>query len=95
MKKTKTIIKGILMSAITLGVGFLALALPFRMFTELSRSEMHILFIAELAVYFVMGIAFLIFRDKKETEKARNEERRLARREKFKKAQEEYYDLAA
>ena len=95
MKKAKTVIKGILMSTVTLGVGFLALALPFRMFTGLSAEEMHILFVAELAVYFVTGIVYLIFQDRKQKEKEKNEERRIARRAKFQQAQKEYYDLAA
>ena len=95
MKKTKTIIKGILMSIATLITGFLALALPFRLFTSLSPRDMQVLFLAELVTYFITGMVFLIAKDKKLREKEKNEERRIARREKFEQAQKEYYDLAA
>ncbi len=95
MKKTKKVLKGILMSALTIAAGFLALALPFKMFTGLSSRDMQILFIAELVVYFVLGMIYLIFKDRNEAEKVKNEERRTARREKFEQAQREYYDLAA
>ena len=95
MKKTKAVLKGFMMSVITLGVGFFALALPFKMFAGLTSREMRLLFLAELTVYFIMGIVYLIFQDKKIKEKEKNEERRIARRAKFQQAQKEYYDLAA
>lgn len=95
MKKIRTILKGLIISVSTLAAGFLALALPFKMFANLSRHDMQVLFLAEIVVYFIMSMTYLIFRDKKETEKERNEERRVARREKFERAQKEYYDLAA
>lgn len=95
MKKTKAIIKGILMSVITIGVGFIALALPFRIFTSLPQEAMHVLFITELTIYVVTGMTFLFIKGKNEKEKERNEERRRARRAKFEQAQKEYYDLAA
>ncbi len=95
MKKIKAIIKGILMSLITLAAGFAALALPFRLFTALSPEGMHILFVTEITVYLVTGAVFLIIKGKNDKEKEKNEQRRIERRAKFEQAQREYYDLAA
>ena len=95
MKKTRMILKGIMMSAVTLCVGFLALSLPFKLFNDLSRRDMQVLFITELVVYFICTIVYLSIKDKKDTEKVKEEERRIQKRAKFEQAQREYYDLAA
>ena len=65
MKKIRTILKGLIISVSTLAAGFLALALPFKMFANLSRHDMQVLFLAEIVVYFIMSMTYLIFRDKK------------------------------
>lgn len=95
MKNSKKIIKALIMSLITLCVGFLALSLPFKLFNDLSRRDMQIMFVLELAIYFICGIVFLSFKGKKETERVKEEQRRFQRRLKFEQAQREYYDLAA
>ncbi len=95
MKKTKAVIKGILISLSALAVGFIALALPFRFFTSLPQEGMHVLFITEVTVYLLTGMTFLFIKGKNDKEKEKNEERRRARRAKFEQAQKEYYDLAA
>ena len=94
MKKAVFIIKWILMSALTLIVGFSAVALPFKLF-NLSGDAVRYFFLIELGVYFFLSMLYLVSKQKKK-EKAMKEKRlRLERREKFQKAQEEYYSLAA
>ena len=91
----KKILKGSLMSLSALVIGFLALALPFHLFSELNENGMRIFFIAEILIYFFLGMLFLFSKQKKAEKRAKEKERIINRREKFNKAQEEYYSLAA
>ena len=89
------IIKAIIFSLLTLAGGFAAIAVPFRLIGTLTNTALHTVFAVELAVYFIIAIFFLVEKEKKDRIRAREKERRLQRREKFIKAQEEYYDFAA
>lgn len=59
----------VLISISTLLVGFTAMALPFKLFDELSRTEMRILLFAEIFIYFsIISIYFIAKESKKEKE---------------------------
>ena len=89
------VLKAIIYSVLTLAGGFAAIAVPFNLISTFKSEGLHIVFITELAIYFALGIIFLIAKEKKELKAKREKERRLERRAKFIKAQEEYYNLAA
>lgn len=56
----------VLISISTLIVGFGAMALPFKLFDELSRTEMRILLFAEIVIYFSIVSIYFIMKEKKE-----------------------------
>lgn len=94
MKNFKTFLKGLVLSLISLTAGFIAISLPFHIF-DMSDSTMNIVFVAELAIYIVIGLIFLIIKDKKEQEKIKMIKRHEKRNEKIKKVHEEWINLAA
>ncbi len=91
----KKIFKGFLMTLSTLAVGFIALALPFHLFDELSSKEMQLLFICEITVYLTIGMLYLAAKQRKRDRKIKEKNKALERRAKFQKAFDEYYSLAA
>ncbi len=56
----------VLISISTLIVGFTAMALPFKLFDELSRTEMRILLFAEIVIYFSIVSIYFLIKEKKE-----------------------------
>lgn len=78
--KIKSVIKGILISVISLGVGFFAISLPFQIFT-LSQQMMHIVFIGELVIYSIMGGVFLAANEKSKAKKAQKLQQKVVRQE--------------
>ncbi|MBQ7739858.1 MAG: hypothetical protein IJT65_01295 [Eubacterium sp.] len=94
MKNVKLILKWIFLSLLTLSVGFGAIAIPFKML-DLSGNAVRYFFIAEISVYFVFSMLFLVRQQKERERKAKEKRLRLERRKRFEKAQEEYYSLAA
>lgn len=96
MKKiTKEIIKMFVLTVASLGVGFVAIAFPFRLFDNLTAVQMRYLFFGEMTLYFTLGMIFLYAKGKKDDRKAKEEARRFQKRIKFEQAKREYYDLAA
>ncbi len=97
--KTKELVKGLLLSAAAIIIGFVAIAFPFRLFNNLSDKGMQLLFISEIVLYFLVAMTFIAVSElKKKKARARKEkelQRRFQRRAKFEQAQREYYDLAA
>lgn len=82
--------------------GFAAMAVPFRLFDELSPAEMKALFIAEIVVYFAITSIFLLIKEQKkerkvkdEKMKSRHKERVLRRQQELKGIKVSNYDLAA
>ncbi len=68
----KKIINAIIISAAAVLTGFVAMALPFRLFDKLTGIQMRILFIAEIVVYFLIVSAFFLIREaKKDKEEKR------------------------
>lgn len=63
----------ILVSISTILVGFSAMALPFKLFDELSRTEMKVLFFAELFVYFAIFSLCLILKEKQKERKLKEQ----------------------
>lgn len=93
--KTKEILKGIIISIITLAVGYAAMAIPFNLFLSVSKDGQRIFFLIELSVYFVVGCIFLLIQDKKEKQAEKEKERHRIREEKIKDVQENWYNIAA
>lgn len=94
MKNFKTLLKGLALSLISLTAGFIAISLPFHIF-DMSSSALNIVFVAELAIYIVIGLIFLIIKDKKEQEKIKMIKRHEKRNKKIKKVHEEWINIAA
>ncbi len=78
--KIKSVIKGILISVISLGVGFFAISLPFQLFT-LSEQMMQIVFIGELIIYSVIGGAFLVANESNKAKKVHKQQQKVVRQE--------------
>lgn len=93
--KISNIIKGFALSAFALGFGFLAIALPFRMFNILSGDGMRIMFIVELIVYMIVGMIFLAIQDKKNQQKAKANKRHEQRQIKVQDCIDNWYNIAA
>lgn len=79
----KKIFKGILFSIITLAVGYGAMALPFHLFSELTRGEMRILFAAEIIVYFAIVSAVMLARESKQQKRALRRSAHQPRKQNF------------
>ena len=88
-------IKTLLLSLVSLSVGFAAIAFPFQLFSNLSAEGMRYLFIGELTLYFIIGIAFLLIKGARDERAAKEEARKYQRRIKFEQAKRDYYDFAA
>ena len=91
---TKNLLKGIILTIVSLAGGFFALSVPFRIFSTLSGDEVRILFVTEIAVYFAVGMIFLVVKDNKE-QKKRKQKQQLARQEKINRVRDEWYNIAA
>lgn len=91
----KKLIYGILLSVLSLGVGFFALAVPFQLFNELSNFGIKLLFVCEIVAYIIIGLVFLVVKDKNNQKRAKKRKKQLERKEKVKKMQEEWLNLAA
>lgn len=92
---TKRIIKGIMLTLVSMAGGFLALAVPFRIFDSLSRQGVQALFIAEIIIYFLTAMIFLCIKDKQKKKRAKRQQYYLKRKEKVEKMQEEWLNIAA
>ena len=91
----KKIFKGLVISFLSLGIGYIAIGVPFNLFTSLSPENVRLIFIVELAIYLVIGAVCIIFLDRKEAKAKKEKARKIQRLEKRKEAQEEYYSLVA
>ena len=93
--KINNIIKSIALSIAALAVGFIAISLPFNLFSTLSSDAMHIIFISELILYFAIGMIFLVFKDKQKQEKVKMQKRHEQRSQKIEQVKREWIDIAA
>ncbi len=91
----KKLLKGFVLSLTALAVGYIAISLPFSLFSTLSDRMMEIIFMAEIVIYLITGAIFLIASEKKKEERIKSEARHSARREKIARVQRDWYDLAA
>lgn len=99
----KKAIEAAIIFIVTAAAGFLAISLPFRLFEELSQSEMRILLAAECALCAAVYSAVFLSREAKKQRKLRNarlkerhEQRVLLRREEMRGITlEDGYDIAA
>ena len=93
--KKNDVLKGVVISVISLVIGFIAISVPFKLFSELSNSQMTILFSTEIAVYTILGLIFLTAKDLQSQKKAKAKQRVEKRKAQVKKLQNEWLDLAA
>lgn len=68
----KNIIKNILLFVVTAAAGFGAMSLPFRLFDELSQTEMRLVLAAELAVLAIVFSAVFLSKEAREQKKLRS-----------------------
>jgi len=95
MKRKNSFIKSMLLTLISLIVGFFAIALPFNLFRTLTDESMQMIFISEIVIYFAIAMLFLVFTDKKKKEKIKCEKWHEERRAKIQRVQREWIDIAA
>ncbi|MBQ7203469.1 MAG: hypothetical protein IJS03_05595 [Eubacterium sp.] len=91
----KKVLKGLLLSLLALGVGYVAISLPFNLFNTLSDAAMEVIFIGELVIYSAVGGIFLLVNENQKTQKRKAEQRHIERKEKIARVQTDWYDLAA
>ncbi len=87
--------KGLLLSIVSLIAGFIAITLPFGLFRSLTGDALHIFFFAELTVYLVIALIFLVITDRKKEQRKKAEKRHTERCEKIRRVQSEWFDIAA
>ena len=95
MKRKNNILKSMLLTLASLTIGFAAIAFPFNLFKTLTSDAMHVIFISEIVIYFVLGLIFLALADKRKQEKIKRERRHEERRQKIERVQREWIDIAA
>ncbi len=91
----KKIVKGFVLSVLSLAVGYAAISLPFRLFDSLNSGMMQKVFIGELLIYLAVGMVFLVFQQRKKEARVKSEQRHIERREKIERVKTDWYDLAA
>lgn len=91
----KNLLKGIIISIVTLIAGYGAMAIPFNIFLTVSKDGQRIFFLAELCIYLVIGSIFLLIQDKKEKQAKKQKARHEERAQKIKDVQQNWYDIAA
>lgn len=65
----KDLLKGIIISIVTLIVGYGAMAIPFNLFLTVSKDGQRIFFLAELCIYLTIGCIFLLVQESKQKNK--------------------------
>lgn len=91
----KDLLKGIVISIITLGAGYAAMIIPFNLFLTVSKDGQRIFFLIELCVYLTVGTIFLLIQDKKEKQIQKEKARHKEREKKIKDVKENWYNIAA
>lgn len=91
----KDLLKGIVISIITLGAGYAAMIIPFNLFLTVSKDGQRIFFIIELCVYLTVGTIFLLIQDKKEKQIQKEKARHKEREKKINDVKENWYNIAA
>lgn len=91
----KEILKSILLTLASLAGGFAAISLPICIFGSMSTEQVRILFVTELAVYFTVGMVFLLIKDGREQKRKKQRAQHKQRQEKINRVIDEWYNLAA
>lgn len=88
-------LKGLCLSLVSLIAGFAAITLPFGLLQNLTGEALHIFFFAEIAVYLVISLIFLLIADRKKEMRKKAEKRHCERCRKIERVHKEWYDIAA
>ena len=91
----ENILKGILLSLSAIIIGFLAITIPFKLFGELTSTQMTTLFVTEIIIYFSASMIYLVTRDIKAEKKQKQTVRTERKRAEIKQMQTEWLDLIA
>lgn len=91
----KNIIKGLLISIMTIIAGYTAVIVPFNLFNLLSDSGQRLFFIIEIVVYIIAGSIYLVIKDRDEEQAKKQRRRHEKRKEKIKDVHENWYNIAA
>lgn len=91
----ENILKGILLSLSAIIIGFLAITIPFKLFGELTSTQMTTLFVTEIIIYSSAGMIYLVTRDIKAEKKQKQTVRTERKRAEIKQMQTEWLDLIA
>lgn len=93
--KIKNILQGLSLTFIALFGGFIAIGVPFKLFTSFSEQGLKTFFFIEIALYIFIGGIFLFVYEYKKEEKAKQERRLIERQAKIDDVIENWYNLAA
>ncbi len=98
----KKFLSNTIISAAAILVGYGAMVLPFRLFSNLTGIQMRIIFIAEILIYFAIFSAFFLIREHKESSRKKEQEWQQRHNERVNKRNRavkgikvNHYDLAA
>ncbi len=94
MKRKNSLLRSILLTLASLTIGFIAIAFPFNLFKTLNGDAIHLVFIFEIILYFIISMIFLAVSDKRKQEKIKNERRHEERKLKIERVQREWIDIA-
>lgn len=89
------LLKGLCLSLLSLIAGFAAIILPFGLLRNLTGEALHIFFFAEITVYLIISLIFLLVTDRKKDQRKKAEKRHCERCKKIERVQKEWYDIAA
>lgn len=87
--------KAVMLSISAIIVGFIAIAVPFRIFDTLSSDGIRILFFVEMTIYIALGMIFLVIQERKNQERVRQAKRHEQRELKIKEVVDNWYNIAA
>lgn len=73
----KQIIKQVVVSLLTLIVGFISMTIPFNLLNTLPSNIMQIIFISEIILYAILFSLFFIIKEKHEKEKIKKQKIKL------------------
>lgn len=91
----KNIIQGLSLTIISLAAGFVAVGLPFKLFSNLSGEGLKLFFLIEMTVYVILGGIFLVLLDRKKRRQIKEKQRLIERQKKIDDVIENWYNIAA
>ncbi len=91
----KNALKGLVLSIISLAVGFAALAIPFKLYLAFSGETLWAFFAFEIVAYTLLGCSFICLREKQKAKKKKRKQHFYERNQKISQVKSEPIDIAA